>query len=64
MELISLIEQIMNKKASIKYLPEQAGDVPKTFANISKASKILKYSPKTDIFDGLTTFYEWFLKNI
>lgn len=63
MELIGLIEQIIHKKANIKFLPEQAGDVPKTFANISKASEILKYSPKTDIFNGLTIFYEWFLKN-
>lgn len=61
-ELISSIEAVMNKKATINYLPEQPGDVPKTYADIDKAKEILKYDPKTDIKEGLSSFYQWFLK--
>lgn len=60
-DLITSIETVMNKKAQINYLPEQPGDVPKTYANISKAQHLLNYNPKTEISEGLTCFYEWLL---
>lgn len=60
-DLISSIEDIVGKKAQINYLPEQPGDVPKTYANISKAQHLLNYNPKTEILEGLTSFYKWFL---
>jgi UDP-glucuronate 4-epimerase len=62
-ELISCLEEVMAKKARIEYLPEQAGDVPKTFADISKAERLLSYHPQTKLKDGLQHFYEWFNRN-
>ena len=59
-ELISSIEKIMGKKAVLEQLPEQPGDVPKTFADISKAKQLLGYEPKTRLSEGLQKFYEWF----
>jgi len=59
-ELISSIESVVGKKAIIEQLPEQPGDVPKTFADISKAKKLLAYDPKTKLNEGLEKFYEWF----
>lgn len=59
-ELISSIENVVGKKATIEQLPEQPGDVPKTFADISKAKKLLAYEPKTKLNEGLEKFYEWF----
>ncbi len=59
-ELISAIEKIIEKKAVIEQLPEQPGDVPKTFADISKAKQLLGYEPKTRLNEGLQKFYEWF----
>lgn len=59
-ELISSIENVIGKKATIEQLPEQPGDVPKTFADISKAKKLLAYEPKTKLNEGLEKFYEWF----
>jgi UDP-glucuronate 4-epimerase len=53
----------MGKKAKIDQLPEQPGDVPKTFADISKAKKLLNYQPTTQLKDGLQKFYDWFLMN-
>ena len=59
-ELITSIENVVDKKATIEQLPEQPGDVPKTFADISKAKKLLAYEPKTKLNEGLEKFYEWF----
>jgi len=62
-ELISSIEKVIGKKAIIEQLPEQPGDVPKTFADISKAKKLLGYSPGTTLNDGLEKFHSWFAEN-
>lgn len=62
-ELIAAIEKTTGKKAVIQQLPEQAGDVRKTFADISKARKLLQYDPRTDLQQGLQKFYQWFLGN-
>ena len=61
-ELISLIEENLQKKAIIEWLPDQPGDVPVTFADISKARKLLGYAPCIDIKEGAGRFVEWFLK--
>lgn len=59
-QLIKKIEEVTGKKAKINFLPEQPGDVPRTYANISKAQNLLKYEPKTDIDEGLFKFDAWF----
>ncbi len=58
--LILLIENALGKKAEIDRQPMQPGDVPITFADISKAKKLLGYDPKTKIEDGIPKFVEWF----
>ncbi len=60
-ELISLIEDNLNKKAVIEWMPEQPGDVPVTFADINKAKKLLGYAPCVDISEGIQRFAKWFL---
>lgn len=62
-DLIRNIEEVVGKKAAILQQAEQAGDVPRTFADISKAKNLLNYQPTTQLKDGLKNFYEWFLKN-
>ena len=62
-ELISGIEKVTGKEAIIKRMPEQPGDVPRTFADISRAKKLLGYDPQTSIDEGLKLFYDWFTKN-
>lgn len=59
-DLISAIEQTLGKKAKIKQLPEQPGDVPLTCADISKARKLLGYNPATKLSQGLPKFVAWF----
>lgn len=59
---IEVIEGILGKKAVIEQYPEQLGDVPVTFADISKAEKLLGYSPSTKIEQGMRIFIDWYLK--
>ncbi len=44
----------------IEYLPDQPGDVPITYADVSKAERMLGYSPKVPIRDGLRRFVKWY----
>src|SRR5712691_2997391 len=62
-DLIAAIENALEKKAKINRLPEQPGDMPLTCADISKARKLLGYSPKTKFSDGLPRFVDWFLRS-
>jgi UDP-glucuronate 4-epimerase len=60
-DLISAIENALGKKAKINRLPEQPGDMPRTYADISKARKLLGYNPTTKFTEGLPKFVDWFL---
>ncbi|PYK53057.1 MAG: epimerase [Verrucomicrobia bacterium] len=62
-DLIVAIENALGKKAEINQLPEQPGDMPLTCADISKARRLLGYSPATRWSEGLPKFVEWFLKS-
>ena len=62
-ELIATLQEVIGKKAIIEQQPEQAGDVPKTFADISKAKLLLGYNPQTQLKDGLKLFYNWYVTN-
>jgi len=58
-QLILGIEEILGKKAKINYLPDQPGDVPLTFADVSKAGRVLGYAPGTPLRKGLQRYVEW-----
>jgi UDP-glucuronate 4-epimerase len=60
---VELIEDSLKIKARIKLLPLQAGDVPATVADISKARHDLQFDPKTPIDKGIGIFSKWFLAN-
>lgn len=62
-EFISLCEKVTNKRAIIEQLPDQPGDVPKTYADITRARNLLKYDPKTSLEEGLRRTYEWIKLN-
>jgi UDP-glucuronate 4-epimerase len=59
-ELIRKLEAASGKKALIRRCPEQPGDMPATWADISKAKELLGYSPHTPIDQGLAKFVEWY----
>ncbi|HEX8747307.1 MAG TPA: GDP-mannose 4,6-dehydratase [Pyrinomonadaceae bacterium] len=59
-ELIGLLEDALGKRAVIDRQPAQPGDVPQTFADITKARRLLGYEPQTQIEEGIRRFIEWF----
>lgn len=59
-ELIKLIEGAFWKKANIEMLEPQPGDVSATYADISKAKRMLNYQPKVKMEEGIKRFVEWY----
>ena len=58
--LIKELELALGKKAVIDWQDLQPGDVPVTFADISKARAFLGYDPQVDLKTGLRSFVNWF----
>ena len=61
-EYLISIETKLEKKAKIKKLPLQLGDIKKTHSDISSLKKYTGYKPKTDIDNGINNFVNWYLK--
>src|SRR5438270_4421165 len=59
-ELIELLENVTGRKATCEWGPSQPGDVPMTWADTSKASRVLGYRPATSLEEGLTSFVRWY----
>jgi UDP-glucuronate 4-epimerase len=62
-ELIDLIEEALDKKANIERLEPQPGDVSVTYANVTKAQRMLGYEPKVNMKEGIKRFVEWYNGN-
>lgn len=60
-ELIAAVESALGKKAEIENLPLQPGDVPLTYADVSKAARLLGYAPHTPISEGVPKYVAWYL---
>lgn len=58
--MIETLEKALDKKAVIKEMPMQLGDVEKTYADISKAKKILGWEPKTPYEEGIKKLVAWY----
>lgn len=59
---INYVEEIMNKKLIIDNKPARVGDQEKTAAVIDKARKLLNYSPKVTLKQGLQEQVNWYLE--
>jgi UDP-glucuronate 4-epimerase len=60
-QLIDVIEQKLGKKAIREETEMQPGDVDITYADISKAKKLLSYKPTITIEEGITRFVKWYV---
>jgi UDP-glucuronate 4-epimerase len=63
MELVEHLEAALGKKARIRFLPMQAGDMEITYADITHARQILGYNPQKPFKDGIRLFADWFLSS-
>ena len=62
-EMIMTIGEALGVEPVIETLPMQPGDVLQTYADITKANRLLGYMPKTDFKMGITKFIEWYKNN-
>lgn len=60
MDYIHLLEQKLDMRAEINFLPMQPGDVPETFADIDDLVKDINYKPDTPIETGIANFVDWY----
>jgi UDP-glucuronate 4-epimerase len=58
-ELISELETALDVRADVHHLPEQAGDVRQTYADITKARELLGYAPRVSLATGLGEMAKW-----
>lgn len=61
-ELVALIEKHLGKKAIVESVPIPPGDVKETFADISKARRLIQYTPSVEIEQGIQRFLQWYLE--
>tara|TARA_B100001059_G_C17813817_1_gene573884 strand:- start:479 stop:1447 length:969 start_codon:yes stop_codon:yes gene_type:complete len=61
-DYVSLIEKLLNKKAKLRKLPLQKGDVIKTHSDISLINNFTGYKPTVEIEDGVEKFINWYLE--
>ncbi|VEU45125.1 unnamed protein product [Pseudo-nitzschia multistriata] len=59
-DFVRIVEEHVGRKAQIDSVGMQKGDVPKTYADITKARYLLGYNPTTTVEDGIASFVEWF----
>lgn len=59
LDLVAALERATGTTARLDFRPTQAGDVNLTYADIGKAHRLLGYSPRTTLMDGLEQFVEW-----
>ena len=62
-QMIETIEEVVEKKAIINRLPVQPGDVNRTYADITKARKLIGYNPQTTFKEGIQNFVKWYKEN-
>lgn len=60
MDFIHAIEKYLGKKAIIEFRPMQAGDVPKTWADVTGLAEDYNYRPSVKIEQGIREFVEWY----
>ena len=61
--MINTIGEVLNVEPNIEVLPMQPGDVDRTYADITKANKLLGYNPSITFKEGIEKFVEWYKNN-
>lgn len=63
-EFIAKLEALSGKKANLQDAPMMRADVPYTFADITKARKLIGYDPVTSLDQGLHGLYQWYAEHV
>jgi UDP-glucuronate 4-epimerase len=59
-DFVKLIEDLAGKKSDLDPAPKIAADIDRSFADVSKARKLLDYDPQVSVPEGVSKFYEWY----
>ena len=62
MDVISILEHNIGKKARINFMPMQPGDVVATAANTNLLNDWIGFSPSTSLEEGIQSFSSWYLR--
>ncbi len=62
-KIIQLIGESLGKEVEIEKLPLQPGDVPITFADITKAKREINYDPQVNVEEGVKRFVAWYTES-
>ncbi len=62
MDFVKILEVKLDKRAQINFMPIQSGDVPETYADNTKARKLLGFNPKISVPEGVSNFVDWYKK--
>jgi len=62
--VIELLEQLLGKKARVERRPFHKADLKATWADITKAKRLLNWEPKVPLEEGLKRTVEWHLENM
>ena len=60
MDMISLLEEVLDMKAIINFMPMQPGDPAETCAEIKYSEDKIEYSPQTSIKKGIPKLINWY----
>ena len=61
-QVIGLIEARLGRQAEKKFVPMQPGDLAATWADITKAEKLLSFKPQISLEQGINKFIDWYKK--
>lgn len=59
-DFVSYIEELTGKKTTLESAPKLAADIDRSFADISKAKRLLDYDPKVSVREGVAKFFQWY----
>ena len=58
-EMVDTVAGACGREPTIQQLPQQPGDVDRTFADVAKAARLLDYEPQTSFQEGVEDFVRW-----
>lgn len=62
-EFVSMMEELAGDKANLHDAPKLAADVVRTYADVSKARRLLGYDPQVSVPEGVSRFWDWYRQN-
>jgi UDP-glucuronate 4-epimerase len=63
-DFVHSIEELAGKKSKLKEEPMMSADIAYTYADISKAQKLLEYHPRTSVQQGVREFWAWYQQSV